>query len=237
MTDDRGRRDDQAALARVLASVSELQREGVEVLVGGSLSYVPLAPEGRPPHDIDLLVEESSAERAGARFAIARRRWPVPGVPEFLRPRVGVGMLRTGDGEADCMLFVRSGSGVRFRLGGGLSIEAPIPRMEEAPALTWRGVEYRALPAEITFLSKGLMNVVKARVGQKRGEEKHILDMRRVGEAGRWENVRSALFELNLRWFGIPIPFRVWTGRSRARVLERLRDLWEGRVDPSDWTP
>lgn len=237
MSDDGNRGNQEAGLLEALTTVSRLQRDGVEILVGGSLSYVPLLREGRPPRDIDLMIEESCAERIGARFVTARRRWPVPGVPEFLRPKVGIGMLQTPGGKAECLLYVRRDSRVRLRLGGGLSIEVPLPVLEEAPALTWRGVEYRALPAEFTFLSKGLMNIVKARAGQRRGEQKHVLDMRRVGEVGTWENVRSALFAVNLRWFGIPVPFRLWTGRSREGALAHLRDLWEGRVDPADWPP
>ncbi len=237
MTDEGDRGNRGAGLLDALATVSRLQREGIEVLVGGSLSYVPLAPEGRPPQDIDVLVEESSAERIGARFITSRRRWPVPGLPEFLRPRIDIGMLHTGGGKAECLVYVRRDSRARLRLGGGLSIEVPIPVMEEAPVLTWRGVEYRALPAETTFLSKALMNMVKARVGQRRGEQKHVLDMRRVGEVGTWDDVRSTLFAVNLRWFGIRVPFRMWTGRSREEVLAYLQELWEGRVDPADWTP
>ncbi len=210
-----------------------------DYFITGSLSFLPLvAPYREPGDDIDVALSRELFQTR--RDIIAKEgKIKVLRLPEvavamdssitrILVPRTDFIHLDTGEGLLDFLFYRKHKGYIGIKLGGGLTFVAPYSVLDRAKFLSWKGFKFRAGPPEFAFLPKAVLYPRLKRSTEILDKEgaKHLEDLKRLAQIIDWDFAADLLDQLQVHWFGRPIP-RAFDRRFnpfREIDLERLRD-------------
>jgi len=190
-----------------------------DYFIMGSLSFLPLTAAYREPgNDIDVSLSRELFEarrhiifKEGEIRALRLSEVAVAkdsSITRVLNPGTDFFHVDTGEGLLDFALYRLNKDFIVFKLGVGLDFAIPVTVLKRVQVLSWKGFSYRAGPPEFTFLPKAVMYPQLKRSKETLDEEelKHLDDLKRLGKIIDWDFTSELLDQLEVRWFGHPIP-------------------------------